>query len=378
MEFKIGAEVFSSYVNIVSKVINAKANLPLLNNVLIDVSSDSMSLTGTDLEVQVSTKTPVVGKKPGRTSVNAKLFAQYVSSIPKTETIQVKSKKGVLVLSSSVGSAEFATKDVDDFPLFDEDSMETLFVLPGEVFSRMVDNTIFACAKDDIRPILTGVNVEIDGEEVTMVALDTFRLSKMSGKSQEKYAGKRSVVIPSEAMDQVVRVIRDSFISTVTEQPVVKCSVAKAGNYVLLTFGDVSIYARLVEGEYPNYQAVIPTAHQTEVTVSRSAWLESLKRVGVFAQSAIGQKVVLTFEGGKLLMESKVPEVGNIEDSLDVTHDGEPLKIAFQSKFLLDILTLSSDDSIVFRASSKISPGVFIQPTMESFLHILMPLKLDE
>src|SRR5690606_5476884 len=145
--------------------------------------------------------------------------------------------------------------------------------------------------------------------------------------------------------------------------------LAKSGNFVLLKYGDIELFARLIEGEYPAYKAVIPVAHQSEVTVSRAAWLESMKRVGVFAQSAIGQKVVLEFADNKLVMESQVPEVGNIREELDVTLDGDSLKIAFQIKFLLDILTLISDESIVFRASTKTAPGVFLQPSLDSFLH---------
>jgi DNA polymerase-3 subunit beta len=211
-----------------------------------------------------------------------------------------------------------------------------------------------------------------------MVALDTFRLSKINAQSQTSYTGKKQVVIPATAMEQVVRVIRDSFIASVTEQPVVTCKLAKNGNFVLLQYGDIDVYARLIEGDYPAYKAVIPVAHQTEITITRSLWLESLKRVGVFATSAIGQKVVLNFAEGKLVMESQVPEIGNIREELTMTQEGEPLKIAFQIKFLMDILSLIADETVVFRATSKVAPGVFIQPSLDSFLHILMPLKLDD
>jgi len=378
MELVISAEVLASYVNIASKVVNAKANLPLLNNLLLEVSKKSIRVIGSDLETQITATAQVAAKETGKTSVNAKLFAQYINTLPKTESVTLTQGKGVLKVSSKVGDAEFTTRDVDDFPLFETEEMDTLFTLQGEQFASMVDKTIFACAKDDIRPILTGVDVEVDGESVMMVALDTFRLSKIVAQSSSKYVGKKQVVIPAVALDQVVRVIRDSFIATVTDQPVVTCKLAKNGNFVQLSYGDIEVFARLIEGEYPAYKAVIPVAHQAEVTVSRSTWLESLKRVGVFAQSAIGQKVVLTFDDKKMTMEALVPEIGNIREELSVTLEGEPMKIAFQIKFLLDILMLVEDETVVFRATSKVAPGVFIQPSLDTFLHILMPLKLDD
>ncbi len=378
MEFKISAEILSSYVNIASKVVNAKANLPLLNNILLDVSKDSIRITGTDLELQITATAQLNAKVAGKTSVNAKMFSQYINTLPKSDTVEITQDKGVVKVTSKAGTAEFTTRDVEDFPLFESGDMDTLFTLPGDLFGTMIDKTTFAAANDDIRPILTGINVEVEEESVTMVALDTFRLSKITAKSQSAFSGKKQVVIPASALEQMVRVVRDSFISSVADQSTVTCKIAKAGNFVLLTYGDIELYARLIEGEYPAYKAVIPVAHQVEVTVSRSAWLESMKRVGVFAQSAIGQKVVLSFGDGKLVMESQVPEVGNIREELEVTHEGEPLKIAFQIKFLLDILTLIADESIVFRATTKVAPGVFIQPSLETFLHILMPLKLDD
>lgn len=378
MEFKISAEVLSSYVNIASKVVNAKANLPLLNNILLDVSKNAIQITGTDLETQITARAQLNAKEAGKTSVNAKLFSQYINSIPKTETLEISQGKGTLKVTSKAGSAEFTTRDTDDFPQFETEEMEVLFSLQGDQFATMIDKTTFACAKDDIRPILTGINVEIENDSVTMVALDTFRLSKITAQSQSKYAGKKQVVIPSVAMEHVVRIIRDSFISSVTEQPVVTCKLSKNGNFVLMQYGDIDVYARLIEGEYPAYKAVIPVAHQTEITITRATWLESIKRVGVFATSAIGQKVVLSFAEGKLVMESQVPEVGNIREELAVTQEGEPLKIAFQIKFLQDILNLISDETVVFRGTSKTAAGVFIQPSLDTFLHILMPLKLDD
>ena len=378
MELVISAEVLASYVNIASKVVNSKANLPLLNNLLLEVSRKSIRIVGTDLEIQISATAQVAAKETGKTSVNAKLFSQYINTISKTESVTIKKGKGVLKVSSKSGDAEFTTRDVDDFPLFEASEMETLFTLQGEQFASMVDKTIFACAKDDIRPILTGINVEVENDSVMMVALDTFRLSKIIAQSSSNYVGKKQVVIPSVAMEQVVRVIRDTFIAAVTEQPVVTCKLSKNGNFVLLQYGEIEIFARLIEGDYPAYKAVIPVAHQTEVTVSRTLWLESLKRVGVFAQSAIGQKVILNFAENKLTMEALVPEIGNIREEVAVTQEGEPLKIAFQIRFLLDILSLIEDESVVFRASTKVAPGVFLQPSLDSFLHILMPLKLDD
>lgn len=378
MKFRINAEILASYINLVSRVVSAKSNLPILSNVLIEVDKEKMRVTGTDLEIQISAIASLSAQEEGKTTVNAKLFSQYINSIPKEESIEVKEDKNTLVVSSTVGAATFSLKEPDDFPLFEEGEAELLFEIPKDTLAMMIEKTAFASAKDDIRPILTGINVEVEGSTVTMVALDTFRLSKISVPIQNKVLNKKQFVVSSFALENVSRIIRDAFISATAERDTVTFKLAKAGNFIVIEYGDVSIFARLIEGDYPEYKQVIPAAHQTEVHIEKNKLADSLKRVGVFAQSAQSQRVILSFDTDKLTMEAVVPEIGNVREEIPVTIEGDAMKISFNMKYLSDIVSNISDETIVFRAINKTSPGLFVQPSLDSFLHIMMPLKLED
>lgn len=378
MKFRINAEVLSSYINLVSKVVSSKSNLPILSNVLMDVKNETITITGTDLEVQISATAHLSVQDEGKTSVNAKLFSQYVNSIPKEESLEVREEKNSVFITSSVGEATFSVRDASDFPLFEQEDSEVLFEIQKDSLATMIEKTTFAAARDDIRPILTGINIEAEGSTVTMVALDTFRLSKISTQVQNKILDKKQIVISAFAMDNVLRILKDPFISSTSEKDIVVFKLAKNGNFVIVEYGDVSISARLIEGDYPDYKGAIPAAHQIEAKIEKSKLINSLKRVGVFAQSAQSQRVILMFENNKLVMEATVPETGKVIEEIPVTIDGESLKISFNMKFMSDIVNNIEDETIIFRAINKVSPGIFQQESLDTFIHIMMPLKLDE
>jgi|GEM_PF-2971179 len=378
MKFRINAEVLSSYVNLVSKVVSSKANLPILNNLLLETKKDSLQLTGTDLDLQITAKTLVSSESDGRITVNARLFSQYINTIPKEESIEVHLVKNQILVTSKVGAASFAVKDAEEFPLFETSDLEPLFEMEKEQLSLMIDKTTFASAKEDIRPILTGVNFEIEGDFVTMVALDTFRLSKISTKIQNRIVGKKQFVISAFSLENVTRIANDAFISSIADKNTIAFKLSESGNYTMIEFGDVQIFSRFIEGDYPEYKQAIPAAHQTEITIDRVKLLDSLKRVGVFAQSAIGQKVIMNFHDNQLEMEAFVPEMGNVREELIVKIDGEPVKIAFQLKFLADALNNLSDEMITLNTINKNSAGVFMQKSLDKYIHLMMPLKLDD
>lgn len=377
MRFRINAEIFASYINLVSKVVSSKANLPVLSNILLDVEKNKVTVIGTDLDVQISAATALSADDEGKVTINAKLFSQYINTVPKEESIEVLLDKNTLFVTSQSGSASFSTRDAEEFPLFETNDLEVLCDIPRETFITMVDKTIFACAKDDIRPILTGVNIEVDAGFVTMVALDTFRLSKISVPIKTA-SQRKQIVISSEALDHASRIMKDAFVSSTAENEDVIIKLSATGNYCVIEYGDVQVYARLIEGDFPEYKQAIPAAHQIEISLEKQKLIDSLKRVGVFAQSAISQRVIMGFEKGQLTMEANVPEVGEVKEVMPVKMDGEPLRIAFQLKFLLDILSHIEDDTVILKAINKNAAGVFYQPSMETFLHLMMPLKLDD
>ena len=380
MKINVSAEALASFVNIVSRAVKPKSNLPVLGNIYIEASEDFLKLIGTDLEVQIVAQLNAKVQKTGKATVNASLFSQYLNTLDKTQEVELSLEKNTLRVSTNSSKAEFATRDPSDFPLFESVSYEKVFDISVDDFIQISDKILFSVAKDDIRPILTGVNIELDKDLATFVTLDTFRLSKFDYKLDKPVAKTKSMVVPSVAFDHVLRVVRDSFVSALADSEVVGISLAKNNNFAKFNYGNVVVYSRLLEGEYPKYKQIIPSEFSLVVNIPREDFLKALKRVGVFAQNAISQKVVLTFKDASVKLESNIPELGSVTEQVPLESAvKKEFKIAFQLRFLSEVIGIISDPSFEFRGISSTAAAMFIQPSLaDKYLHLLMPLKLEE
>ncbi len=380
MDFSIDSELLAGYINIIGKIIKAKSNLPILGNLYIKAEKDKIKLIGTDLEVQMVATLDAKVKSQSETTVNANLFIQYVNSLKGKGGIHIYQDKNLLYVETEGSSASFTTRAPEDFPLFDEYAYSKLFNIKSAEFTLMVDKTIFSCAKDDIRPILTGINVEISDGSLTFVSLDTFRLSLITTDKISHFGEDTQFVVPAEAMATAVKVVRDPLVASFADKDELEVQISKDKNFMRFSFANVVVYSRLLEGEYPNYKDIIPTDFKLDMTINKTDLLTALRRVGVFAQNAISQRVVFEFKDSKLTLSSVVPELGSVTETVALpTAVKENFKIAFQLKFLLEIINLIDDENIEMKGINKLSPVMFRQPSLkDSFLHLLMPLKLDE
>jgi len=377
MDFSVPSGVITSFVNIVSRVVSNKSNLPILNNLLISVKDGFFKLVGTDLEVQITASYSLTPKADGTTTVNSKAFSQYINSLTKEETVAISQEKNKLTVSTNNSRADFTTKSAQDFHLFEESEKSLLLEIDSDSLSLMIDKTLFSCSKDEVRPILTGVLFEVEAKSLVMVSLDTYRLSKISAVINNQVLEREEFVVSSLALEAIQRVIKDQFMGELIDTKKVSFYMSKSKNFIVIEYGPISICTRLLEGEYPNYKDIIPSAYETEITAEKTAILNALKRVAVFAQSAINQKLYITTNGSTASLEAFVPEIGNVKDELPVEVKGNNIKIAFQLRFLSDIINNINDENVVMRVLNNESPCIFIDNTVQSYIHLLMPLNIE-
>ncbi len=380
MDFVIDTEFLSNYVNLIGKVVKSKSNLPILGNIYIKAEKDKVLFIGTDLEVQIVANLDAVVKKTGVTTVNANLFIQYVNSLKKEGDVRVFLNKNTLTVQSKSSKATFSTRSADDFPLFDNADYTKSFSIKASKLNLMIEKTIFSTAKDDFRPILTGINVEIDNNSLVFVSLDTFRLSLIKTKKFEATVDGYKNVIPAQAFGIVDKILKDSIVNSFAKEDIVNVYNSKDKNFIKFEYSNVVVYTRVLDGDYPNYKEIIPADFSLDVNIKKDEFLQALRRVGVFAQSAVSQRVILTFKDNVLTLESTVPELGSVNESVELLEPiDKEFKIAFQLRFLTEIVTLIDDEIVNMRGINKLSPVEFRQPSLkDEFLHLLMPLKLDE
>jgi len=265
MQFSCNQDTFAQYLNIVSRIVSSKPGLPILNNILIEASNGKVKLISTDLEIGINTWIGADVKSEGSVTIPAKQLSEFVNSIP-NEKVDVSLEKQLLSVSTVNNSAEFHTIASDDYPnvvsIVDE---KPLFKIPVEDILKAVQRVAFAAAGDDIKPVLTGIKIEISGNMASFVAADGLRLSKQNIKLKETLENDLSILVPVKAMQELAFVVNE----VKGEDDKVEVFVIEDRNQVVFRFKEVDIVSRLIDGQYPEYKQIIPTGYKTLSEVSR-------------------------------------------------------------------------------------------------------------
>jgi len=372
MQFSCNQDTFSKYINIVSRIVNNKPGLPILNNVAFETVKGKLLMKTTDLELSVSTWIGSDVKSEGKITVPAKQLAEFVNSISE-EKIDFDVEKQSFNISTTNNSANFNTMPFDDFPSIPEikDEKDYFVRINKGDFANAINRVAFAAATDDIKPVLTGIKMEIEGDSVSFVATDGLRLSRQIVKI-EKSGKQKSLLIPVRAFEEISHIVSELD----SEDEWVKVYVIEDRNQVLFKFSDVELSSRLIDGEFPEYKQIIPTGFKTQCEINRMDFLNSLKVINIIARSVLGNKMILDIAKEGVSLSATQSDLGKNQSRFDCKVEGEDLKIAFSAKFLADILNHIDSEDIIFECSEPVRPGVFKIKGDENFVHLVMPMML--
>ncbi len=374
MQFSCNQDTFAQYLNIVSRIVSSKPGLPILNNILIEASNGKVKLISTDLEIGINTWIGADVKSEGSVTIPAKQLSEFVNSIP-NEKVDVSLEKQLLSVSTVNNSAEFHTIASDDYPnvvsIVDE---KPLFKIPVEDILKAVQRVAFAAAGDDIKPVLTGIKIEISGNMASFVAADGLRLSKQNIKLKETLENDLSILVPVKAMQELAFVVNE----VKGEDDKVEVFVIEDRNQVVFRFKEVDIVSRLIDGQYPEYKQIIPTGYKTLSEVSRSEFVSALKITNIIARTVLGNKIILDIstKDSNITMSATQTDVGSNKSVFEGRVEGNDLKIAFSARFLGDMLNNLDKDELVFEASESVKAGVFKIKGDDDFIHLIMPMML--
>lgn len=373
MKFSCNQETFSKYLNILSRIVNNKPGLPILNNIYFESSKGKLIMKSTDLELSMSTWIGADIEEEGNITVPAKQLAEFINTIPE-EKVDVFVDKQNFNISTDNNTASFNTMPSDDFPNIPEIGKDSQLVRINKAdLSTALNRVAFAAATDDIKPVLTGVKVEIDEDSVSFVATDGLRLSKQIIKI-EKGSVKKDFLVPVRAFQELNHIISD--VSTDDEW--VYIYLLEERNQVLFRFSDVDLISRLIDGEFPEYKQIIPTGYKTRCILKREDFVNSLKIINIIARSVLGNKMILDIDSKKegIVLSAVQTDLGKNESKFNCKIEGNDLKIAFSAKLLADVLNHLDGENVVFECSEPVRPGVFKIEGDDSFIHLVMPMMI--
>ena len=350
-----------------TRIISSKAQLPILQTVLIETKEEFLYIIGTNTETTIVTKTNAKVASHGGICVPAKLFLEFVSTLPDAP-VTCEDKEGALHIVCEGYEATIPGVAKGEFPETPEVKRGKETEIKKDKLLSAMEKVIFSAATDEGRPILTGVKVKKTEDGVLLVTTDGYRLSLK--REDVSFGEETDVIIPSKTLMEVVRIGGEE---KENEKILFK---QIEGSQLVFFVGNTEIYTRVIDGEYPNFEKILPKNYTTRVIFEKETLLRAVKSAALFARDN-ANIIKLHIEEGKVSISANTPTIGqnNIEIFCEV--EGEGGEIAFNSRFLLEFLGHFEEEKTVFEMTGSLNPGVFKSVTNEDYLHIIMPVRTN-
>jgi DNA polymerase III subunit beta len=355
-------------LSVVSRAVSNRS-LPVLTNVLLKTEDGGLKLTATNLEIGITYWVPGKIETDGATSVPARLLTDLVNSLPGGEPIILELGHGE-TLHIQAGRYESNIKGIpaEDFPTVQTAGERPITRVAQKVLRQALDETAFAAASDEARPILTGVLAKFEGDQLTLAAADNYRIAVKTITVLDPVE-ETSVVIPARALTELSRILAD------VDDPV-SIVLAHSRNQLLFHVEGIDLVTRLIDGQYPNYQSVLPATHATRAVLDREELLRAVRPAALIAhESANIVKLGVGLEGDPAITVSANAEVGDHIGRVEAAVEGDGTTIAFNARFLADVLTNVDAEQFALELNGPLSPGVFRPIGDDRYVHVVMPLR---
>jgi DNA polymerase-3 subunit beta len=372
MKISCTQEALARGLGIVGRAVAARSPLPITSNVLIASDGGRLKLAATNLEITMSCWIDATIDEEGAITVPARLLADFVNTLPNDRiSLTVAPRSRQVRLACARNEASISGLDADDFPpapiVNDGVSVE----LDPKGLRQAIAQTVFAAATDDSRPVLTGVDTKFEGDSLTLAASDGFRLSVYKLTLDQAVADTTEIVVPARALSELNRLLAEE-----DEEIVLRTNSAKT--QVLFRLKNVEMIAQLIQGTFPNFSQLIPPGHSSRAVVDVGEFLRETRIASVFARdgSGIVRLIVTPGEGvtpGRVSVSARAEEVGDNQGEIDAAVEGEGVKIAFNGKYLQDVLQ-ALEGQLAMETSGPSSQGVFKLVGDDKYTHVIMPM----
>ncbi len=373
MKIHINTEQLQKKLAFINHAISSKTQLPVLQNFLLETQENKIVLSSTDLEIGIETFCKATIDEPGVVTIPAKTFTELINSLP-IETITVESTDQNVHVTSKKTKSVFQTIPKEEFPKLYEERGVLSATLHAEQLRKDISSIVFAASTDTTKPALSGLLVKQETEGFLLVATDGYRLSLkrhavIKNDQEQPVNNDISMIIPARLFREL-HAIRE-------EKEEVIMYIAKTSNQVLFDMGETILVGRLIEATYPNYQKIIPGDFSAQSFFDREEMLKAVKICSIFARDN-ANIITLSLKKESIIVSSKTASAGENTVTVEATLKGEENEIAFNARYLMDLLGNVNADRLEFAMTGPLNPGVFKIAEDESYLHLIMPIRLHE
>jgi DNA polymerase-3 subunit beta len=351
----------------VTRAASTRSAVQALSGVQLLATQGGIELRATDMEIGL--RVPLEGEvvREGSVVLPARLVVDVVRSLPGTD-VSLELRPAEQDVEIVGGSANFHIRTLrsEDFPPFPEPEGDRVQV-PGEAFVQTVLKVARSASRDETRPVLTGILVSANGDELRMVATDSYRLSVKETKLEEPLSGSFEANVPARALQELTRIVQ--------HEGAEQLAVSVRANQVVFEVGGVVLSSRLIDGQFPNYRQLLPDAYEHDLRLAGSEISEVVRRISLLAQK--NAPLRLAFTEGELTVSARTPDVGEARETLPVPFAGEPLEIGFNPEFLRDGVEAVESGDVVLKLISPLRPGMIEAADGSGFQYLLMPIRLN-
>jgi DNA polymerase-3 subunit beta len=368
-------ENLSRGLGIVSRAVATRATLPITQNVLLSTDQSMLKLSATNLEIAITTWVGAMIEEEGAITVPARLLSEFVNSLPSDRIdLELPPGGGALQLTCGRAEARVHGTDASEFPPIPTVEDGVAAKIDPQVLRSAISRVTFAAATEESRPVLTGVEVKLEGQQFTLAAADGFRLAVQHGTLSQPVDSEIKVIVPARTLNELNRLLGDQ------EEPV-EIMMTPARGQVLFRVPGIELVSQLLQGSFPNYDQLIPKDYQTRAVFDLPTLLRATRTAAIFARDGSNIiRVQMVPDGdagtpGKAIISARSEEVGDNQDEVDAESlEGGEAKIAFNSRYLQDVLQVLERGKVALETKTPSSPGVFKPTDSDDYIHVVMPM----
>ncbi len=367
MKLTCTQENLTQGLNAVAHIASKNTNLPILNNILIRAEKGGVELSATNLEIAITSRVRGKVEHEGAFTVPARLLAEYVNLLEQGQ-VTIELDGATLLIQSGAAQTKLRGMPPEEFPLIPVVDATTRFRVAAGEFREAVGQVVFAAATDDTRPEISGVFLNFSEKTLTMAATDSYRLAERTLALIENENNQTmGVIVPAKTLQELVRLLM------ATDDALTFCLTQ---NQALFLTQESRLVSRLIDGQYPDYRQIVPTAHQTRCVVETAEFVQAVRATSLFSRPGIND-LALAFspERGTIDLTAANAQVGENHQTVKADVGGDANTIVFNGRYLLDGLTTVPTDRVVFAMTNSASPGILRGDGDEQFLYIIMPIK---
>lgn len=351
-------------ISIAQKAITGKSTMPVLEGLYIEAVNNSLTLIGSDIDLSIETKTEARVLEPGKIVVDSRILGEIIRKLP-NDDVSIETLEGnIIQITCQKSVFNLVHMNAEDYPTLPQIDENIVLSIDQPILKNMIRGTIFATAQDETRPILQGVLFEAANNKLNLVALDGYRLAVRTEYIESDDS--INVVIPGKTLNEVSKILEDTDA---------KVNITFTPNHILFNLGETKIISRLLEGEFIKYSSLLPEDHKLLVTVDRQEFLNGIERASLMAKDGNSNLIKLDIQEENIIISSN-SQLGKVREEVSTDMQGEPLQIAFNSKYLLDVIKIMESNEITLELNTSVTPCVIKNKDLQNCKYLVLPVRL--